>query len=66
MKYTEYTDEQIQEIKRQRDRRKRQQITVIVFILGVLFENQNIAFMVGLAFSIAASCNFPIILRSMY
>ena len=36
MKYTEYTDEQIQEIKRQRDRRKRQQITVIVFILGVL------------------------------
>ena len=37
MKYTEYTDEQIQEIKRQRDRRKRMQITVIVFILGVLF-----------------------------
>lgn len=37
MKYMEYTDEQIQEIKRQRDRRKRQQITVIVFILGVLF-----------------------------
>ena len=37
MKYTENTDEQIQEIKRQRDRRKRQQITVIVFILGVLF-----------------------------
>ena len=37
MKYTEYTDEQIQEIKCQRDRRKRQQITVIVFILGVLF-----------------------------
>lgn len=38
MKYTEYTDEQIQEIKRQRDRRKRQQeITVIIFILGVLF-----------------------------
>ena len=66
MKYTEYTDEQIQEIKRQRDRRKRQQITVIVFILGVLFENQNIAFMVGLAFAIAASCNFPIILLSMY
>ena len=26
MKYTEYTDEQIQEIKRQRDRRKRQQV----------------------------------------
>ncbi|ESH59850.1 hypothetical protein SEEB2780_06950, partial [Salmonella enterica subsp. enterica serovar Bareilly str. 2780] len=26
----------------------------------------NIAFMVGLAFAIAASCNFPIILLSMY
>lgn len=37
MKYTEYTDEQIQKIKHQRDRRKRMQITVIVFILGVLF-----------------------------
>ncbi|WP_442959506.1 sodium:solute symporter family transporter, partial [Providencia sp. PROV193] len=34
--------------------------------LGILFEKQNIAFMVGLAFSIAASCNFPIILLSMY
>ncbi|WP_406706067.1 cation acetate symporter [Sodalis sp.] len=34
--------------------------------LGILFENHNIAFMVGLAFSIAASCNFPIILLSMY
>lgn len=32
---------------------------VIAIILGVLFENQNIAFMVGLAFAIAASCNFP-------
>lgn len=39
---------------------------VIAIGLGILFENQNIAFMVGLAFSIAASCNFPIILLSMY
>ena len=39
---------------------------VIAIVLGVLFENQNIAFMVGLAFAIAASCNFPIILLSMY
>lgn len=39
---------------------------MIAIILGVLFENQNIAFMVGLAFAIAASCNFPIILLSMY
>ncbi len=46
-------------------------ITVVVlgFVaigLGILFEKQNIAFMVGLAFSIAASCNFPIIIISMY
>lgn len=39
---------------------------MIAILLGVLFENQNIAFMVGLAFAIAASCNFPIILLSMY
>ncbi len=39
---------------------------VVAILLGILFENQNIAFMVGLAFSIAASCNFPIILLSMY
>ncbi|MDE3737656.1 MULTISPECIES: cation acetate symporter [Pseudomonas] len=34
--------------------------------LGILFEKQNIAFMVGLAFSIAASCNFPVLILSMY
>lgn len=34
--------------------------------LGIAFENQNIAFMVGLAFSVAASCNFPILFLSMY
>lgn len=34
--------------------------------LGILFEKQNIAFMVGLAFSIAASCNFPVLFLSMY
>jgi cation/acetate symporter len=39
---------------------------IIAILLGILFEKQNIAFMVGLAFSIAASCNFPIILLSMY
>lgn len=39
---------------------------MVAILLGILFENQNIAFMVGLAFSIAASCNFPIILLSMY
>ncbi|NIG19723.1 cation acetate symporter [Pantoea sp. Al-1710] len=39
---------------------------VVAIVLGIAFEKQNIAFMVGLAFSIAASCNFPIILLSMY
>lgn len=39
---------------------------MVAILLGILFEKQNIAFMVGLAFSIAASCNFPIILLSMY
>lgn len=39
---------------------------ILAIGLGVLFERQNIAFMVGLAFSIAASCNFPVLLLSMY
>jgi len=34
--------------------------------LGILFEQQNIAFMVGLAFAIAASANFPVLFLSMY
>ena len=46
--------------------REELRVSKITVILGVLFENQNIAFMVGLAFAIAASCNFPIILLSMY
>ncbi|UYZ85271.1 cation acetate symporter [Entomomonas sp. E2T0] len=39
---------------------------IVAVLLGILFEKQNIAFMVGLAFSIAASCNFPILFLSMY
>lgn len=55
----------------ERDELRVSKITVVIlgFVaigLGILFEKQNIAFMVGLAFSIAASCNFPIILLSMY
>ncbi len=34
--------------------------------LGVLFEKQNIAFMVGLAFAIAASANFPVLFFAMF
>jgi cation/acetate symporter len=39
---------------------------LIAIGFGIIFENQNIAFMVGLAFAIAASTNFPIIFLSMY
>ncbi|MFD2448245.1 cation acetate symporter [Vogesella fluminis] len=39
---------------------------VVAILLGLLFEKQNIAFMVGLAFSIAASANFPVLFLSMF
>ena len=39
---------------------------ILAILLGIVFENQNVAFMVGLAFCIAASCNFPVLLLSMF
>lgn len=39
---------------------------IVAIIMGIAFENQNIAFVVGLAFAIAASANFPILVLSMY
>lgn len=39
---------------------------IVAILLGILFEKQNIAFMVGLAFAIAASANFPVLFLSMY
>lgn len=39
---------------------------IVAIGLGVLFEKQNIAFMVGLAFAIAASANFPVLFLSMF
>jgi cation/acetate symporter len=56
------TDEQIVKISR---------ITVVIVgivgvTLGIAFEEQNIAYMVGLAFGIAASANFPILFLSIY
>lgn len=39
---------------------------VIAIILGILFEKQNIAFLVGLTFAVAASINFPILFMSMF
>ncbi|MFS6938272.1 MULTISPECIES: cation acetate symporter [Neisseria] len=39
---------------------------ILAIILGIAFENQNVAFMVGLAFALAASANFPILALSMF
>ncbi|TVR61944.1 MAG: cation acetate symporter [Candidatus Competibacteraceae bacterium] len=39
---------------------------VIAILLGIVFEEQNVAFLVGLAFAVAASANFPILLMSIY
>ncbi|MDE1153361.1 MAG: cation/acetate symporter ActP [Micavibrio sp.] len=41
-------------------------VGIIAIFLGIIFENQNVAFMVGLAFAIGASANFPVILMSIY
>ncbi len=41
-------------------------IGIVGVILGIAFEKQNIAFMVGLAFAIASSANFPILILSIY
>ena len=41
-------------------------IGVVSALLAMLFENQNIAFMVGLALAVAASCNFPVLVTSLY
>ena len=38
---------------------------IVAVLLGILFKGQNVAFMVGLAFSIAASANFPALLLSI-
>ena len=38
---------------------------VCAVALGIAFKGQNVAFMVGLAFAIAASANFPALLMSI-
>ena len=40
-------------------------LAALAIVLGVAFKGQNVAFMVGLAFAIAASANFPALLLSM-
>ncbi|HEO98918.1 MAG: cation acetate symporter [Campylobacterales bacterium] len=39
---------------------------IVAIFLGIAFEEQNIAFVVGLAFAIAASANFPVLFLSMF
>jgi cation/acetate symporter len=38
---------------------------IVAVLLGIAFEKQNIAFMVSLAFAIAASANFPVLFMSV-
>ncbi|ERV73573.1 cation acetate symporter [Pseudomonas aeruginosa] len=39
---------------------------LVAIALGIVFENINVAFMVALAFGIAASANFPVLFLSMF
>ena len=39
---------------------------VIAILLGIAFEQQNVAYMVGLTFAVAASANFPILIVSVF
>jgi cation/acetate symporter len=38
---------------------------IVAVVLGILFEKQNVAFMVMLAFSVACSANFPVLFMSV-
>jgi cation/acetate symporter len=41
-------------------------LAAISIVLGIAFKGQNVAFMVGLAFAIAASANFPALVLSIF
>jgi cation/acetate symporter len=41
-------------------------LAICAIILGIIFEGQNVAYMVGLTFSIAASANFPALVLSVF
>ena len=41
-------------------------LAVFSIVLGIVFKGQNVAYMVGLAFAIAASANFPALVLSMF
>ena len=38
----------------------------VAILLGIIFKGQNVAYMVGLAFAIAASANFPALVLSIF
>jgi cation/acetate symporter len=40
-------------------------LAAVAILLGIIFEKQNVAFMVSLAFALAASGNFPVLLLSV-
>ncbi len=40
-------------------------VGVLAILLGILFKGQNVAFMVGLAFAVACSANFPALFLSI-
>jgi cation/acetate symporter len=39
---------------------------VVAIVLGIVFKGQNVAFMVGLAFAVAASGNFPALVLAIF
>jgi cation/acetate symporter len=41
-------------------------LAIASIVLGIVFKGQNVAFMVGLAFAIAASANFPALVLSIF
>lgn len=41
-------------------------VGLIAIVLGIIFQNQNVNFLVGLAFAIAASANLPAILMLLF
>src|SRR5258708_26002420 len=41
-------------------------IGIVAVGLAVAFENQNVAFMAGLALAVAASCNFPVLAMAIF
>jgi cation/acetate symporter len=41
-------------------------LAVLSILLGILFKGQNVAYMVGLAFAIAASASFPALVLSIF